>query len=140
MLNQLKESFEYKPDNETLYTFLSEQCRFLANYGLFNCLLYNGEWLLSYATTLLFYVTRQTPFGTATLVDVDITIDFDQVNNAEDIIMVLATTPLTSNENGQQLAVNECMIFADGVITYQNAPEQPIYLSIVEGLTIAKNA
>ena len=140
LLNQLKERFEYKPDDETLYAFLTEQCRFLAGYGLFNCLLSNGDWLLSYATTLLFYITRQAPFGSATLIDDDVTIDFEQVNSADDVMTIIATTPLTSDENWQQLAVNECIIFAKGVITYQDTPDSSEYLSIAKGLEIAKNA
>lgn len=140
VLNQLKERFEHKPDEQTLYAFLTEQCRFLANYGLFNCLLSNGEWMLSYATTLLFYVTRQAPFGSATLVDTDVTMDFAQMNSDDDVMTVIVTTPLTHNENWQQLAVNECVIFKDGRIAYQDVPDKPTYLSIEEGLEIAKNA
>lgn len=140
LLNQLKNRFEHKPDAETLYAFLTEQCRFLAQYGIFNCLLTNGEWLLGYATTLLFYVTRQAPFGAATLVDADVTMDFSQVNAADDVMTVVATTPLTQDEHWQQLAVNECVVFKDGMIVYQDLPEQPVYLSIAEGLEIAQNA
>lgn len=144
LLNQLKERFEHKPDDETLFKFLTKQCRFLANYGLFNCLLSNGEWLLSYATTLLFYVTRRAPFGLATLIDAEVdtdnlTIDFAQVNNSDDVITIIATTPLTSDEDWQQLAINECVIFAEGEIVYQDVPDQPTYLSIEKGLEIAKN-
>ena len=140
LLNQLKDTFEHKPNADTLYAFLTEQCSFLANYGLFNCLLSNGDWLLSYATTLLFYVTRQAPFGSATLIDADVTMDFSQVNDADDVMTVVATTPLTQDEHWQQLAVNECLIFKDGKIDYQDLPEPPVYLSIAEGLEIAQNA
>ena len=145
LLNQLKERFEDKPDDKTLFEFLTTQCRFLAHYGLFNCLLSNGDWLLGYATTLLFYVTRQAPFGSATLIDNKdaihkATIDFDAVNNSDDVITILATTPLTSDEDWQQLAVNEAIIFKQGTIAYQAVPKSPIYLSIKKGLEIAKNA
>lgn len=139
LLNQLKERFEHKPDDKTMFDFLTKQCRFLAEYGLFNCLLSNGDWLLSYATTLLFHVTRQAPFGSATLIDADVTIDFAQVNKSDDVITILATTPLTSDENWQQLAINECVIFAEGKIVYQDILESPEYLSIEKGLEIAKN-
>lgn len=144
LLNQLKERFEEKPDAETLYQFLTTQCRFLANYGLFNCLLSNGEWLLGYATTLLFYVTRQAPFGSATLIDnadstEKTTIDFAAVNDSDDVITIMATTPLTSDEEWQQLAIDECVIFAEGNIIYQDIPESPEYLSIEKGMEIAKN-
>lgn len=140
LLNQLKDRFETKPDEQTLFNFLKDQCRFLAQYGLFNCLLSNGDWLLAYANTLLFHVTRQAPFGKATLIDVDATMDFSMVNNEDDVITIIATTPLTDNEDWQQLAVNECVIFKDGEITYQDIPKPPVYLSIEAGLEIAQNA
>lgn len=145
MLNQLKEQFEDKPDDKTLYEFLTKQCHFLADYGLFNCLLSNGDWLLGYATTLLFYVTRQTPFSSATLIDAEVdtdnlVVDFTQVNNDDDVMTLLATTPLTSDEEWQQLAINECVIFRQGVIDYQDLPEHPEYLTIEKGIEIAKNA
>ena len=140
LLNQLKDRFEHKPDSQTLYVFLTEQCRFLANYGLFNCLLSNGEWMLAYADTLLFHITRQAPFGSASLIDVDVTMDFETVNDADDVMTILATTPLTDDEEWQQLAVNECIIFADGHKVYQDLPKSPVYLSIEKGLEIAKNA
>ena len=66
--------------------------------------------------------------------------DFSQVNDADDVMTVVATTPLTQDEHWQQLAVNECVIFKDGKIDYQDVPEQPVYLSIAEGLEIAQNA
>ena len=140
LLNQLKDAFTYKPDAQTLYAFLTKQCRFLAAYGLFNCLISNGEWLLGYANTLLFHVSRQAPFGTAALIDTDVMLDFATVNADDDVITIFATTPLTHDEDWQQLAVNECIIFAEGQQVYQDVPESPEYLSIEEGLEIAKNA
>jgi len=66
--------------------------------------------------------------------------DFETVNETDDVMTVLATTPLTSDENWQQLAVDECIIFAEGHMVYQDVPKSPVYLSIEEGLKIAKNA
>ncbi len=56
------------------------------------------------------------------------------------MMLILATTPLTDDEEWQQLAVNECIIFADGHKVYQDLPKSPVYLSIEKGLEIAKNA
>jgi len=140
LLNQLKARFDSKPDEQTLFNFLKDQCRFLAQFGIFNCLLSNGDWLLSYANTLLFYVTRQAPFSKATLIDVDSQIDFAIMNDTDDVMTIIATTPLTQDESWQQLAVNECVIFKNGDIVYQDVPNFPEYLSIEEGLEIAQNA
>ncbi len=138
LLNQLKSQFDKKPDNATLFAFLTKICRELSQQGLFNCLLSNGDWQLAYAGSLLFYLTRKAPFGKAVLSDDELSVDFSQVTTNFDCVTVLVTIPLTSNETWQQLAVNECLVFHDGSITFQDKPENPQYLTIDEGIAIAR--
>lgn len=140
LLNRLRHEYDHKPNERELYHFLRKVCDELGKVGIFNALLSNGEWQLVYANTLMFYIDRHAPFGKATLKDKDVCLDFSQVNQAEDTIVVIATTPLTGDETWQQLAVGECMIFKDGKIAYQSVPENPVYLTIEQGLEIAKNA
>lgn len=138
LLNRLKATFKQKPDDKTLFQFLTTQCRFLAANGLFNCLLSNGDWQLAYAGSLLFYLTRQAPFGEATLSDDDLSINFSDVTTDKDKVTILTTIPLTDNEKWQQLAVNECVIFKDGDVVLQDLPSKKEYLSIEEGIEIAR--
>lgn len=138
LLNQLKIQFNEKPDDRILFVFLTKICRTLSKEGLFNCLLSNGHWQLAYAGSLLFYLTRQAPFGKAILSDDELSIDFSEKTSSFDRVTVLVTIPLTSNETWQQLAVDECLVFCDGAIVYQNIPENPQYLTIEEGISIAR--
>lgn len=140
LLNRLRQEFDHKPTERILYKFLRKVSDELGNVGIYNALLSNGEWQLAYANTLMFYIERHAPFGMATLTDKDLSLDFSQVNQAEDKIMVIATTPLTGDETWQQMAVGECLVFKAGKIAYQSVPENPVYLTIEEGLEIAKKA
>ncbi|MFB2538998.1 class II glutamine amidotransferase [Acinetobacter sp. c3-l95] len=138
LLNQLKQKFPKKPQDSQLFAFLTEQCREFAKHGLFNCLLSNGNWQLAYASSLLFYLTRQAPFGEAVLSDHEVAINFADVTTAHDRVTVFATIPLTSNEIWQQLSVNECLIFRDGAICYQDRLNDAEALSIEQGIAMAR--
>ncbi|PIE47755.1 MAG: class II glutamine amidotransferase [Gammaproteobacteria bacterium] len=138
LLNRLKSSFKQKPTDHELHHFLITQCRLLAANGLFNCLLSNGNWQLAYAGSLLFYLTRQAPFGKAVLSDEDMSINFSDVTTDKDKVTIMTTIPLTDNETWQQLAVNECVIFKDGDVILQDLPSKKEYLSIEEGIALAK--
>lgn len=140
LLNRLKSEFAQRPTNSILFAFLTKICRELAELGLFNCLLSNGEWQLAYAGSLLFYLTREAPFGEAVLTDQDLSIDFSQFTTPNDRITVLATIPITANETWQQLAVNECVIFQYGKKVFQDTPKNAVTLTIAEGIAIARKA
>ena len=117
---------------------MTKICRELADLGLFNCLLSNGEWQLAYAGSLLFYLTRQAPFGEAKLADDELAINFGDVTTDTDKVTILVTLPLTENEKWQQLAVNECAIFQDGEVIFKDSPSQSKFLAIDEGIAIAR--
>ena len=138
LLNRLKAEFAKPPSDKAVFDFLTQICRELSTRGLFNCLISNGDWQLAYAGSLLFYITRQAPFGEAKLADDDVSIDFSQVTNLSDKATLITTIPLTSNEAWQQLRVNECVVFRDGTIFYQDTPSDAVCLSIEEGIAIAR--
>ena len=138
LINRLKSSFKSRPDDKTLFNFLTTQCRYLSANGLFNCLISNGNWQLAYAGSLLFYLTRQAPFGEAELADDEIAINFGDVTTDKDKVTILVTVPLTKNEKWQQLAVNECIIFQDGGILFKDSPSQRKFLTIEEGIAVAR--
>ncbi len=138
LLNRLKATFKSRPFDEALFTFLTAQCRYLSANGLFNCLISNGNWQLAYAGSLLFYLTRKAPFGEATLSDGEMSVNFSDVTTSKDKVTILVTIPLTNNEKWQQLAVDECVIFKDGDVIFRDTPSKKTYLSIEEGIEIAR--
>lgn len=140
ILEQLRRRFPAPPDCDTLFAAVRELCAELRGYGLFNMMLSNGEVLFAHASTLLFYIVRQAPFGEAHLLDDDVSIDFSQVTTPDDCVAVIATLPLTENETWTQLAQNELVMFRHGDIVRRDRPEPPQYLSKEEGLRIARQA
>lgn len=138
LLNALRARFPEKPESEALFAFIYALCQQVSAYGLLNVLLSNGAFLWAFAGSLLFYLTRQAPFGKALLTDRDVTIDFRDCTTEHDRVTILVTVPLTQNEAWQQLAVGEGVAFHNGAMIFQARPERPHYLSIEEGLAIAR--
>ncbi|MDO4699368.1 MAG: class II glutamine amidotransferase [Moraxella sp.] len=139
LLNRLKTTFKSRPSDEALFAFLTAQCRYLSANGLFNCLISNGKWQLAYAGSLLFYLTRKAPFGEAKLSDGEMSVNFSDVTTSKDKVTILVTIPLTNNETWQQLAVGECLVFADGDVVFKDTPSKKTYLSIEDGIALARS-
>lgn len=138
LLNRLKTTFKTRPSDDELFAFLTAQCRYLSANGLFNCLISNGNWQLAYAGSLLFYLTRQSPFGQAVLADDQMQVDFNDLTDQNDKVTILVTIPLTNNEKWQQLAVDECVVFQHGEVVFQDCLNKKTYLSIEEGIAMAR--
>ncbi|MCL2914025.1 class II glutamine amidotransferase [Shewanella corallii] len=85
-------------------------------FGVFNMLLTDGEYLMSYCTNNLCYITRRAPFGKAKLIDTDVVIDFDKETTPNDIVTVIATRPLTNNEEWNILSAGDWRLFRLGEV------------------------
>jgi glutamine amidotransferase len=70
--------------------------------------------LWAHATTNLYYLVRQHPFGVARLQDEDLSLDFAQMTHPEDRIAVIATEPLTVGEEWVQFKPGELKAFVAG--------------------------
>ena len=101
------------PVNELTRT-LAELVPQIARHGTFNMLLSNGTALWAHASTQLHYIVRQAPFATAQLSDEDLQIDFAEHTTPLDRVAVIATQPLTRNEQWTALAPGALMVFVDG--------------------------
>ena len=138
ILEQLRQRFSHKPEQTVLMEHIASLVKTIRGHGLFNVLMSNGDLMFAHATTLLHYIVRKAPFGEAVLLDDDINIDFAAVTTPNDRVAVIATLPLTTNEQWQQLAVNELVCFQAGVVVFSDTPEPKQYMSIEEGLCIAR--
>ncbi|MEJ7138677.1 class II glutamine amidotransferase [Amphibiibacter pelophylacis] len=98
----------------------------IAAHGTFNLLLTNGDALWAHANTDLHYVERRHPFGVATLCDADLRVDFSQVTTENDRVVLLATQPLTANEQWTRFASGELLTFVDGSRYEVQAPAWPV--------------
>lgn len=98
LLNRVRQAFPEPVTVEMLLPVLVQACAHYRSQGVFNCLLSNGDWLFSFCSTKLAYITRRAPFGPACLTDAELTVDFQAETSPNDVVTVLATAPLTSNE------------------------------------------
>ena len=139
ILEQLRQRFPQKPEQTVLMEHIACLVKEIREHGLFNFLMSNGDMMFAHASTLLHYIVRKAPFGEAVLLDDDINIDFAAVTTPNDRVAVIATLPLTTNEQWQQLAINELVCLRAGEVVFSDAPEPKQYMSIEEGLCIARS-
>ena len=117
LLDQIRNQFPSPPsDYNQLIQFIHQCCEKLRTLGVFNLLLSESTHLFCYCTTKLCWITRQSPFGEARLSDCDMTVDFEAVTTPDDIVTVIATDPLTNNENWSKLQTGELVVFVDGKV------------------------
>jgi len=98
LLNRLRSQFSQMPAQATLVQAITSACADYARLGVCNLLLSNGDWLFTLCTSKLAWITRRAPFGAAQLSDLELVVDFGEHTTANDIVSVIATEPLTSNE------------------------------------------
>jgi glutamine amidotransferase len=93
---------------------IAELAATIARHGAFNFLLSDGAALYAHCSSSLFSLVRSDPFPTAQLVDDDMVLDLGAINGRGSRMVLLATEPLTRNENWQPLQVGELQVYADG--------------------------
>jgi len=115
LLDQIRIAFPEPPQNtEPLFDLITQCCHKLRSLGVFNMLLCDSDWLFAYCTTKLHWITRRAPFGVAQLKDCDLTVDFRGETQENDIVTVIATEPLTDNEEWQSIQTGEARVFKEG--------------------------
>src|SRR6185503_714320 len=114
MLETLRDAFPAgMPSLPVLAELLEHLTAEIARHGKFNYLLSNGEYLFAHCSDHLSYVVRQAPFTTAHLLDEDVEVDFSQVTTPQDRVAVIATQPLTDNDQWSVLDKGEMAVFRD---------------------------
>lgn len=114
LLNRLRADFEQRPDQEQLLECLLAAVRSYATRGVCNLLLSNGQWLFTLCTSKLAWITRRAPFGAAQLSDLEVVVDFQQHTSPDDVVTVIATEPLTSNEQWHYCQPGEWHLWQGG--------------------------
>ncbi len=115
ILNCLETQYPQPPENMTeVFQFIASCCDELKQLGVFNMLLSDGDYVMTYCSNHLYWITRQAPFGKATLVDEDITVNFQEETTLDDIVTVVATQPLTGNEQWNRMKPGQYNLFHFG--------------------------
>jgi glutamine amidotransferase len=115
ILQTLRHQFPLgRPGNGALFEVLLELTTRIAARGEFNFLLSNGDFLIAHCASNLSYIVRQAPFAVAHLKDQDVSVDFSEVTTPHDRVAVIATLPLTDNEDWTTIAPQTLTLFVDG--------------------------
>ena len=116
VLDRLRTQFAELPTAAALRKALEQSFRELAALGVLNVFLTEGRCLYAYCTKPLYYIERRAPFGRATLIDEDLQVDFSQVTTPNDRVAVLASAPITRDEEWSVLPLQQLSIFCDGAL------------------------
>ena len=114
LMQELAKSHYNVPSVAELSLTLQELVPQIASHGTFNFLLSNGQALWAHASTRLFYLVRQFPFGEVHLKDEDLRVDLAALNGPQDRICIVVTEPLTTNEAWAAFAPGDLKVFVDG--------------------------
>ncbi|MCA3239437.1 MAG: class II glutamine amidotransferase [Curvibacter sp.] len=117
LMQELAKSHVDVPPVGELTLTLRELAPQIARHGTFNFLLSNGEALWAHASTHLCYVVRQHPFGSASLRDEDLSVNFAEHAAPGDRIALVVTTPLTKGETWTTIEPGELKVFLGGVLS-----------------------
>jgi glutamine amidotransferase len=114
LMQELAKAHAAVPGIDELTRTLQELLPVPARHGTFNVLLSNGQALWAHATTALWSLQRQHPFGAATLADEDLSVDFGALTQPTDRVSIVATEPLTSGEAWSPFERGELRVFEQG--------------------------
>lgn len=124
LLNQMEQRFPEPPQSmEEVFRYLATCCGPLRDLGVFNMLLSNGEYLMTFCTNHLYWITRRAPFGKASLIDEEVTINFQEETTPNDVVSVIATQPLTDDEQWQRMKPGEFGLFHFGELVDSNSAD-----------------
>ena len=115
LLNQLaRQRGQTEAERQALIKACADQ---LAELGVFNMLLSDADRLYVYCSTKLHWITRRAPFGVAVLQDEDISVNFGEETTINDVVTVIATEPLTTNEQWVKMEPGELAVSERGAKT-----------------------
>ena len=121
LLDQVVEKFDEPPKKSTtLWSHIRKVADQLSEFGVFNFMLCDSKYLYAHCSTKLAWITRRAPFSSrkAKLVDDDIELDFQKAMSPNDIITIIATTPLTNNENWTIGKKGDFLVFSEGELLF----------------------
>lgn len=116
LLNRLRERLGPDADDAAVHAQLVEAASAYARDGVCNLLISNGEWLFTFCSTRMVSITRRAPFGPARLRDADVTVDFEAETTPDDIVSVIATDPLTTDEQWSRYEPGEFRFWRSGEV------------------------
>jgi len=103
-----------EPDSKKLFTFIAEQVIKIDELGVFNIIISDGQYVFAFCSNKLHWLTRRAPFGLANLIDAEMEVDFHQETTENDVVSIIATQPLTDDEQWQKMEPQQWQLFRLG--------------------------
>lgn len=116
LMNQVRQNLSRDAMPNELAECLVALAKDYSDQGVFNCLLSNGDWLFTFCSTKMACITRRAPFGPACLTDADVSIDFAAETTDKDVVSIIATQPLTSDEAWEVYQPGEWRLWHSGEV------------------------
>jgi predicted glutamine amidotransferase len=113
-LRQAFAGWQRAPGWEAMAPVLAACNEAIARHGNFNYLLTNGEALFVHCSSQLAVLQRAYPFSHARLVDCDLSMDLGALNGPDDRMVIVATEPLTVDEQWQALQTGDTRVYVGG--------------------------
>lgn len=121
LLDQIRHYFPQPPKARNMYfQAIAELCGQLREKGVFNLLMSDSNYLYAYCSTKLCWITRKAPFGEAQLKDEDLVVDFGEETTPSDVVTVVSTEPLTTNEEYHYMQAGELQVFKKGQSVFKS--------------------
>ncbi|WP_095499297.1 class II glutamine amidotransferase [Paraferrimonas haliotis] len=121
IMEQLQKKYPKRPANiKSAFRYVAKLADELRQFGVFNMMLSDGNYIMSYCSNNLSWITRRAPFGKAQLIDADMVVDFDKETTPNDVVTVIATRPLTDNEQWQVMKPGQWCVFRQGELFAQS--------------------
>lgn len=115
LLDQLHIHFgQQEPSETVLFTYVAQLSKQIDALGIFNLIITNGKCLFAYCSNNLHWLTRKAPFGKASLIDDEVTVDFNKETTANDVVTIIATKPLTEDETWHKMSPGQWHLFCLG--------------------------
>ncbi|MEA5416996.1 class II glutamine amidotransferase [Synechococcus sp. BA-132 BA5] len=108
ILGELERAGLDAEDQAGLFEALADASSRLAADGIFNGLISNGRWLFAFAR--------------ATLADDDLSVDFAKLAGPNDVVTIVSTEPLTTDERWTPLDPGEALLLQGGEVVRHAGP------------------
>lgn len=116
ILDRIRKRFPKAPRSAgQLIEYVGRLATEINQLGTFNFLLSDSRYLYAFCSSSLCWLTRRAPFGQARLLDAEMTVDFAKETTPNDIVTVVATRPLTNNEDWVIMQRGELTVFRGGL-------------------------
>lgn len=115
ILDRIRRRYPTPPrSTRQLIQYVKKLATEINQLGVFNFLLSDSRYLYAFCSSELSWLTRRAPFGQARLIDAEMTVDFQEETTPNDIVTVVATRPLTNNEDWTIMQRGELTVFKNG--------------------------